>query len=275
MTEISEDEIKELYAMFGLAYFQSESLHRGLCILYTFMGFAKKEHIVQPRIEERMSYAFSQTLGQIISQTNELWIPGLIEELKMANKKRVQLAHYFWFEKAHLMQKHDGVQELVQELNEACTVFSKLDDEIMKVVESKKIEFGIPDELIENEMNKILSGNGESFEPFSKENKIKRVENIIYAWDMPWKDNKKALILENEAGILFQLSDVGLCISLRKKEEAVWSISPIQKYLPALIETRPPCRGPWNYDLRLNDRTILAVGFIEEKGIYTLKIKGI
>jgi len=55
--------IKEVYARFGLAYYESECLHKELCIVHAIASFRSKSDITCPRLEEKLSYAFSLTLG--------------------------------------------------------------------------------------------------------------------------------------------------------------------------------------------------------------------
>lgn len=57
--------IREVYARFGLAYYQSECLHRGLCIVYAISGLPPPDLITRPRVEERLALAYSLTLGDV------------------------------------------------------------------------------------------------------------------------------------------------------------------------------------------------------------------
>lgn len=61
----NDDLIRELYARFGIAYYNSECLHRGLCIILALSGFPRRDLITRPRLGERLSYVFSLTLGDV------------------------------------------------------------------------------------------------------------------------------------------------------------------------------------------------------------------
>ena len=50
MTEPNEILIKEVYARFGLAYYESEYLSRGLCIYYAFTIFGDSSDFKGPRL---------------------------------------------------------------------------------------------------------------------------------------------------------------------------------------------------------------------------------
>jgi len=52
--EQDDDLIREMYARFGLAYYQSECLHRGLCIILAWSGLPPRDLITRPRVEERL-----------------------------------------------------------------------------------------------------------------------------------------------------------------------------------------------------------------------------
>ena len=56
MNDQSNDElIRDLYATFGLAYYQSECLHRGLCIALTYLGLPQADFLTRPRVEELLA----------------------------------------------------------------------------------------------------------------------------------------------------------------------------------------------------------------------------
>jgi hypothetical protein len=95
MSETStEEEVKEVYARFGLAYYFSEVLHRGLCNAYALAPFESEEDVNRLRIEERLDLAWSTTLGQIAQHMEETGLPeDLIDRLGKAVDKRNSLAH--------------------------------------------------------------------------------------------------------------------------------------------------------------------------------------
>jgi hypothetical protein len=57
------DEVKEVYARFGLAYYMAEVVHRGLCNLCCASRTPKDGPIIGPRVEEHLRTAFETTLG--------------------------------------------------------------------------------------------------------------------------------------------------------------------------------------------------------------------
>ena len=64
----NDDLIRELYARFGLAYYQSECLHRGLCTILACSELPSRDLVTRPRVEELLAQAFSLTLGDVVAK---------------------------------------------------------------------------------------------------------------------------------------------------------------------------------------------------------------
>lgn len=254
----SEESIKEAYAKFGLAYYLSECIHRGLCNIYALTTFKDKSHITRPRIEEKLSYSFSLTLGQL---KNELQgeLPGdLYMKIEECLEKRNYLAHHFWFEKIHLMFSDKGVKEVLDNLKEYCRFLSELDDEIEKYIIPKIKEFGVTEKMLQDSMEK--SKSGEPFEPLPKKRKPNKKEHLVKVWEFKLPDGSKPLIFETLDGCLWQLCDVGLGWTYYEYVEDDWAENrKINQYLPATIDPRPKDSKPWNYEIKLENKAIIWV----------------
>jgi hypothetical protein len=74
--EPTDDLVRELYARFGLAYYHSEVLHRGLCIILAMSDLPRRDLITRLRVEERLARAFSMTLGEVITELAEKCPPS-------------------------------------------------------------------------------------------------------------------------------------------------------------------------------------------------------
>ena len=120
---------RELYARFGLAYYQSECLHRNLCMAYALAPFALPDGITGPRVDERMAEAFGMTLGQVVDALRPWTSPVLQASLEEASERRNALAHRFWFERIHLAFTEEGIHELIENLNADTTFFTSVDEE--------------------------------------------------------------------------------------------------------------------------------------------------
>lgn len=84
MQEPDSEDIKEVYARFGLAYYHAECLHRGLCNLYSLTQLPPNGPVTAPRLEEHLRDAFNSTLGQIVRFLEPQFPPALWPKLEQA-----------------------------------------------------------------------------------------------------------------------------------------------------------------------------------------------
>lgn len=253
---------KEAYAHFGLAYYLSEVLHRGLCNLYVLYSYRDKADITRPRTEELLSISFKLTFGKIIEKTKAFLESELSSKLDKALEYRNFLAHYFWFERVHFMQKEAGLIQLIEELRGYENFFEEIDREIEKLVKEKIKEYGIED-FVDDLFSKALAGEMDEFKPLIQQRSPKKKERVIRAWEVPMKGGT-TILLETDDDCLWQFCDVGLGWTFHKRPKKDWKINEkIQKYLPAIINPRPEIKIPWNYELTLKKGVILFI----KKGI--------
>ena len=130
MEEVREESIKEAYALFGLAYFHSECLHRELCHAYVLSILPLGTAMTRPRFEEALVRAYALTLGQVIAGLEDSFDRDLFDRLTDAVAKRNFLAHHFWFWRCHLMTSEAGLSEMQKELSELSSLFHNLDLEV-------------------------------------------------------------------------------------------------------------------------------------------------
>lgn len=267
-----DDLIREVYAQFGLSYYFSECLHKGLCNVYALLTFQDSKDMTRPRLEEKLAYAFSLTLGQAIQETKNIVPHELHERLKIALEKRNYLAHRYWFERIHLMYSEQGLLEMRQELIELRNLFSNLDEEISSYLKSKQESFGITENLVEQSLGELLSGNAN--DSLISQRRPKKMERIVRAWDVKVPEGLVAQVFESEDGCLWQFCDIGLGWTRFEKPEVDWKINEtIQKYLPANANPRPSTSQPWNYELTLAKGVILWVNYGTKERSYTWGLK--
>lgn len=254
----SEELVKEVYARFGLAYYYGECLHKQLCNIYTLGGYQSLKSMTKPRVDEKLKYAYSLTLGNLKNEVLNL-IPDIFHEsLEMAVQKRNFLAHDFWFERAHLFLTEEGKIEMINELDEHANCYHKLDIHLTNEFKNKFADLGLNESLLEESLQSIL--NGEIPEPLLSKRKFKKKEKIIAVWEQPLSNNAINFIFETDDKELWQLCDVGLGWTEHKKIEPEWKKSmSISKYLPSEIDPRPQISTPWNYDFNLTKNVVLKI----------------
>jgi hypothetical protein len=248
---------KEVFAQFGRAYCQSEVLHRGLCIMYALATFENAKSITGPRVEEKLAFSYTLTLGQVIEKSKGLFPENIQKRLEFALIKRNYLAHHFWFERNYLMFDKKGLLELHQELIKLTDLFDNLDKSITEFLQPICQSFGLTDELMQQSYKNLLPG--EQDKPLISQRPTKKQERIINVWDVKVADNLITQIFETDDGCLWQFCDVGLGWSRFGKPAADWVINEkIQKYLPANINPRPAVSA-WNYEFKLSKGAVLWV----------------
>lgn len=264
--------IKEVFAHFGTAYFESEVLHRGLCNIYALVTFDEPENVTRPRVEEKLSHAYLLTLGQVIRESRHLFPENIQEQLEFALIKRNFLAHRFWFEKNYLMFDKQGLLQLQHELIEFTEFFANLDKAISAFFHPIHQKFGITDETIQGIYERLLQG--EQNEPLMAQRKLKKQEFIIRVWDVEVADGLVTQIFETDDGNLWQLSDVGLGWSKFEKPGQSWKVNQyLQKHLPSNVSPRPVVSEAWNYEFSLAKGATFGVKRGKREKSYTWGIK--
>jgi hypothetical protein len=263
--EPDDDVIREMYARFGLAYYQSECLHRELCIVLAMSGLPSRELITRPRVEERLGQAFSLTLGDVVAKLDGVLPVELAGDIREAVDARNFLAHHFWFERAHLMFTTANVRQLIVELDGYGEIFDRLDTRVSQWSEPTHARLGLTDEGLEQSLNRILAGELE--EPLldrqavkELEKRLSRRQQLIRVWEFALDDGAKPLIFELADGSLWQLCDVGLGVTRSRAVGPGWTEHPaIRPYLPAEILPRPQAAAPWEYEFTLSRGAVLWV----------------
>lgn len=256
--DLIDDELnKEVYARFGLAYYNSECLHRELGNIYTILTFKESSDITTSRAEEKMAYAYSLTLGKLLIELKELFPEDLYERLAYGVEKRNFLAHHFWYERNYLTFSNKRMLQLIEELSELSDLFSGLDEELQNHFRPKWEKFGITEELLNETLQQT---KGKPLDPLPVNRKLQKVEEIIAVWDVPVDDKKLALVFQTKDGCLLELCDIGLGWSHFSNVGSNWKPNEkAQSYLPIRINPHPKNAQGWNYEFDLGKGIVLWV----------------
>lgn len=260
-----DDLIREMYARFGLAYYQSECLHRELCMILAWSGLPSRELITRPRVEERLSQAFSLTLGDVASRLEGVLPTELGGKVQEAVDIRNVLAHHFWFDRAHLMFSVNNVRQLIAELDGYAEAFDRLDTRVSEWSEPMRRGLGLADDVLQQSLRRILAGEPDEPLPDRQavrelEKKLGRRQRLIRVWQFTLDDGRRPLIFELADGSLWQLSDVGLGWTRFQEVGPGWTEHPaIKPHLPADTMPRPKSTAPWDYEFTLANGAVLWV----------------
>ncbi|OGO13642.1 MAG: hypothetical protein A2029_03405 [Chloroflexi bacterium RBG_19FT_COMBO_47_9] len=267
-----EELVKEVFAWFGAAYYHSEVLRRDLCNYYAMATFENVEDITRPRIEEKLAFASSLTLGQIFGVMKQHLPINLQQQVEVALDQRNYIAHHFWYERCHLMFSEHGLLELQQELRTLSGLFSLVDEKLWEYFKPKIQVIGITDSQIQDAFNSLISGDSD--EPLQSQRLPQKQERLVRVWDIKNNDTQVFQIFETEDGCLWQLCDVGLGWTKYKSPSVDWMINErVQDYLPANINPRPFIKEAWNYQFNLAKGAILMVKRGKRGKSYKLGIK--
>jgi hypothetical protein len=255
--EPTSEEVREVYAYFGLAYYMAEVMHRGLCDLFVLEQLPDRG-VTRPRLEELYSLAFSSTIGFLATRLADRYPEDVRAKVREAVERRNFLAHHFWYDRIHLMMSSEGCSQLVGELTHYRDLFKTVDEQTDQLVEPQHARLKVPKELIDRAMADAMAG--EPFEPLLKRRELKKQEIVTKAYRVPLESGAHHLIFQTKDGCLWMLCEIGLGWSTDESPQAGWSEdSKIQEFLPATINPRPHTSGPWHYDLPLGHKAMISV----------------
>jgi len=265
---LDPDACKEVYALFGLAYYLSECLHRGLCFLFVLGTFQSASGITRPRFEEKLEHAFGLTMGQLLSEVGPLVSSDLVTQVRLALNKRNYLAHHFWYERIHMLYSQSGVESLCTELTDQTTLFETLTVNVNALVVVAMDSLGLPRSLLTAGIDRVLSGN--DLTPLRVQRDLRKSERLVKAWDVPGPSEQTALVFETQDGSLWQLCDVGLGWTYHTHPMPDWRLNvKLQRFLPTTITPRPQLVEPWQYEWPLKDGVVLWIKKEKNQSLYT------
>lgn len=255
--EPTDDLVREVYARFGLAYYHSEVLHRGLCIILALSDIPRRDLMTRPRIEEHLARAFSLTLGDVIAELVGRMPIEFSTRLRDVLEKRNFLAHHFWFDRAHLMFRADHVEGLIEELEGYTRLFSKMDEDTSTWFEDRRTEIGLTDVILQHSMARVLSGQDEPPLPGKDavrqiEKKLKGKQRLVRVWAFQLPEGGKSpscLRWRMEHSGSFAMSaSVGL--DSRRLSRIGWNIQTSCRTFPptSFRDRKVPDRGSMNSD---------------------------
>jgi hypothetical protein len=192
---------RDLFARFGLAYYNSECLHRELCIVSACSELPPPALITKPRVEELLSRAFSLTLGEVILKLEGVLPHELWKNAVAALDRRNFLAHHFWFERVHLMFNVRDTRKLIAELDDDIELFDKLDACVSEYSRSLLEGLGVTADMQADCLNRVIAG--EDDEPLPDKQAIRELDRrlrgkqrLVRVWEFTLDGAGRPLIFE-------------------------------------------------------------------------------
>ena len=157
------EQIKEVYARFGLAMYQAQCLEQQLALILATKYGPGPTTLSNTEFDNVLDALYSRTLGQLVNEIGKIASLSEDEEgrLQKAVTKRNWLAHRYFSDRSIDFLSESGRQMMVEELQEVSECFHSLDElftqRTMEYVET----FGITQELIDLEINRLLADPGD------------------------------------------------------------------------------------------------------------------
>lgn len=154
------EQIREVYARFGLAMYQAQCLERQLAIILATKYGPGPTRITRKDFDALLERMFKRTLGQLVND-----IGGIIEvnedekeQLRYALNKRNWLAHHYFWDRAAEFQSRDGRASMITELQEAAEYFDAMDVIYTKRTRDWGETVGITQQSIDDHLDRLLQG---------------------------------------------------------------------------------------------------------------------
>ena len=157
-TPDSEDP-KEVFALFGLAFYQAAVLERGVLNLAVAMLAKDKPEITTGDVENLYATFGKSTFGKVIKAARANFeIPsGLEADLAVALEMRNYLAHRFFVVHEIDFMKPSGRRKMIDELIEILEHLMSVDKRTDKIWERDRESFGITEEWVEQKKREIVA----------------------------------------------------------------------------------------------------------------------
>lgn len=166
------DEVKEVYAVFGLAVYAGQCLEHELVNTMMFLKFIpEKGRNIRNQAEWEHDidafYAghFRKTLGQMIAAfKNCTTVPDdLMENLSTALERRNWLSHHYFRERAADFLFSNGRKKMITELQEAVALIQAADQRLGNFKAPLLKRYGISKEKLQEAEAQMLKGKEDEY----------------------------------------------------------------------------------------------------------------
>lgn len=152
------EEIKEVYAQYGLAMYQAQCVERQLAILLATKYGPGIRKITRVEYDEILQSLFAKTFGGLINKLRKtIEIPDNFEKsLKQALEYRNWLAHHYFWERAGHFMSTIGRTKMIEELQEIVDFLHSFDHELISVSTAWAKKNGVSEDVINQERERLI-----------------------------------------------------------------------------------------------------------------------
>lgn len=159
------EEVKEVYAYFGLAVYTAQCLEHGLVNAFTLFDFipSKKSTLSLEEWEREIDFFtskyFEYTLGRMIENLKKITdVPtDLSDKLSEALKIRNWLTHSYFRERAGDFLFSRGRKNMIEELKRSICTIKEADNQLSKILVPVFRKYGITEEFLAKTSEEMLS----------------------------------------------------------------------------------------------------------------------
>jgi len=154
----NEEQIREVYAQFGLAIFLAQVLEHSLVNAMVAGRLAERETLTKPDVDAFMTEQFEKPLGRLISTLSKfVQVPDeLAMILREALEERNWLAHHYFRERANMFMTEAGRQAMLDELPQSHQKFERAEEALTAMVRPIRERYGITDAKLAEYERRLL-----------------------------------------------------------------------------------------------------------------------
>jgi hypothetical protein len=159
------EQCKDVYAHFGLAFYEACTFETGLAIALMHVDFCTKKaseikakgratfdrRIFEAQFDAFMADQHNQTLGNLVKRLQKISVldEKIRDRISEAKKLRDFLSHHYFRERAVDFMQSKGREKMIAELWEWADVFRQLDRDVHEAIRPLREAIGIRDEWLE------------------------------------------------------------------------------------------------------------------------------
>ena len=160
---VDPEQIKEVYARFGLAMYHAQCLEHQLVLILATKYGAGPTRLSDVEFENVLDALFSRTLGHLVNEIGKLASLSEDEEgrLQQALKQRNWLAHEYFSDRSIDFLSESGREMMVEELQEISDFLHSLDELFTQRTMDHIETYGITQEMVDLQFNRLLADPGD------------------------------------------------------------------------------------------------------------------
>lgn len=153
-----DEQIREVYAQFGLAIFLAQVLEHALVNAMVAGRLVERERFTKRDVDAFTVEQFEKPLGRLISTLSKyVQVPDeLADSLRVALKERNWLAHHYFRERASAFMTEVGRQSMLEELASSHQKLEHAEAALTVLVKPIRERYGVTDAKLAEHERRLL-----------------------------------------------------------------------------------------------------------------------